>query len=347
MHPLDNQEALLITNLANLDYLTGFSGSHGAGLFTDGQLMLFTDSRYYDAARQQCFFDEIVQASGSLEITLSQVLADKRIKTLYVEQSLSLERWQRFREQFAHASLQPVASPLEFLRSCKDHLELDLIRNSIHISITAFERISSCLRPGTSEREIAAELEYQCRRLGADSQAFSTIVAWGPGSAVPHHQTGANRVEQGGNLLMDWGAKAHYCSDMTRTFFFEKPQKQMEEIYRIVLEAQLAAIEQLKPGVKLIDVDAAARSVITDYGFGEFFGHGTGHSLGIEIHEHPTISPRSGDAIAEPGMVLTVEPGIYLPGSGGVRIEDVVLVTPTGNEVLTSALPKGLESAVL
>ncbi|ADU66309.1 peptidase M24 [Desulfurispirillum indicum S5] len=346
-YPLPDSEALLITKRSNLAYFNDFQGTSGSCLLWRQQLIFFTDPRYYSAACGQCYYDEIVCFEGAFDPFLTDFLKSRPIRVLHVEPSLTLEQWQLWKENLSFLEIRPLVKPLAELRMIKDELELEEIRQSCAISINAFEQLRPLLAPGMREEEIAAELEYRSRRLGARKMSFDTIVAAGPSSAVPHHQTGSAVVEQGDALLLDWGARKRYCSDMTRTFFLGEPDEELSRIYRTVLEAQLSAIEQLKPGVKLLDVDNAARSVIKSSGYAEFFGHGTGHSLGIDIHEFPGISPRSAEVTAQPGMVLTIEPGIYLPGKGGVRIEDLIVVHADRLEILTAAMPKDYESALL
>ena len=203
------------------------------------------------------------------------------------------------------------------------------------------------LKPGQHEAELAAFLEYRVRALGADGVSFPTIVAADANAALPHAIPGRRKLKAGSSVLIDWGARfGGYCSDMTRVVALGKMKPKVREIYQIVLDAQLAAIDAIKPGVRQVDVDRVARDVIDQAGYGEQFGHGLGHGLGLDIHEAPRLSPLAGDGVLQPGHVVTVEPGIYLPGQGGVRIEDDVLVTERGHRVLTD-LPKTLESAII
>ena len=235
---------------------------------------------------------------------------------------------------------------IETMRSIKDDSEIALIRKSIELNQTVFQSIIANLTPTTTERDIAAEIEYQGRRLGADGCSFDPIVAVGPNSALAHYQPSDVKVGDGDFFLLDWGLNFQgYASDLTRMVVTSKIPTQLSEIYEVTLAAQSAAIAAMGPGVDCKTVDAAARELIAAAGFGDKFNHGLGHGLGLFIHENPRFSP-SLDGRLEAGMVMTVEPGIYLPGFGGVRIEDDVLITENGVEVLSN-LPKELQQCVV
>ncbi|WP_051321646.1 aminopeptidase P family protein [Chrysiogenes arsenatis] len=345
---LAEDEAALLTSLPNIQYVTGYRGTCAAVIVCANQLVLITDARYFIRSSTQCAYHEILQSPSDMDGFLADTVHAKGVKRLWLEESMSCERWHLLSTRLS-ASIESrwITPSLSALRTKKDHVELDEIRRSTRISIDAFLAIRQHIRNGVSELDVAAELEYQCRKMGASTQAFPTIVASGGNSALPHHSTSLKMLEAGDSVVIDWGARATYCSDMTRTVFIGTPSKELERIYRTVLEAQLRAIDALKCGVRLLEVDQIARSVIHNAGFGEFFGHGTGHGVGIQIHEAPVLSPRSQEAIAEAGMVVTVEPGIYVPGVGGVRIEDLIIVHDDRLEIVTAPLVKDFESMIL
>jgi Xaa-Pro aminopeptidase len=256
---------------------------------------------------------------------------------------ITLALYRGLTELLDRTALVPTAALVESLRAIKDSDELGEIHRSITIAERSFQVIRASLRPDQTERELAANLEHQIRLFGGEGLAFPAIVGVGPRSALPHGIPGKQRVEDGELLLIDWGARAGlYLSDLTRVLVTGKLSPKLQGVYEIVLEAQLAAIDRIRPGALAGAVDEAARQVIAAAGYGEFFGHNVGHGFGLEIHEAPKLGVGQEDPL-QVGMVVTVEPGIYIPGWGGVRIEDDVLVTPTGHEVLTS-LAKDLAS---
>jgi Xaa-Pro aminopeptidase len=231
-------------------------------------------------------------------------------------------------------------------RAVKQPMEISAIRQALKIQRQAFRRTLDQLRPGQTENQVAAFLEYQMRLLGADGASFPTIAAADANAALPHAIPGPRKLRRGGILLIDWGARFRgYCGDLTRVVALGKMPPKLREVYKVVLDAQLAAIDAVGPGKRLKDIDAVARCMIEKAGYGEYFGHGLGHGIGLDIHEQPVLSRRAKGEL-RPGHVVTVEPGIYLPGVGGVRIEDDVLVTARGRQVL-SDLPKSLESAII
>jgi len=231
-------------------------------------------------------------------------------------------------------------------RAVKTPEEVSLIRKALAIQQEAFKRTCRFIKPGRSEVEVAAYLEYEMRKLGADGPSFNTIIAADANASLPHAIPGKKKIRKGGIVLIDWGAKyGGYCSDLTRVVGVGAMSRKMREVYQVVLDAQMAAIDAIAPGKKLADIDKVARDIITRAGYGKAFGHSLGHGIGLDIHEQPTLASRSVGEL-QPGHIVTVEPGIYLPGVGGVRIEDDVLVTPRGGQVLSS-LPKSLESAMI
>lgn len=232
------------------------------------------------------------------------------------------------------------------MRILKDDAELAIMRKAIRNAEDAFRATCASIEPGQSEIEVAARLEFEMKRRGASEPSFSTISAVGPNSALPHAHPGKRKIKNGSALLLDWGARVdNYCSDLTRMVFLGSIPRKIGEVYRIVLEAQELAIAAIRPGRRMCDIDAVARDFIVGAGYGEAFNHGLGHGLGLDVHEAPSLSWRSDQKLVA-GMLVTVEPGIYLPGVGGVRIEDDVLVTPKGHRVL-SRLSKRIEDAVI
>lgn len=253
------------------------------------------------------------------------------------EDDLSFHDGRKYQESLSWCDLADSSAILRQMRQVKDDSELSVIREVIRMTDLAFSKILDSVRQGKTEEEISLELEYSLRGMGASGRSFDYIVASGHRSALPHGVATEKKLAENEFVTLDFGAKYKgYCSDFTRTVFIGLPDSRHMEIYQVVLDAQKAGIKALKPGLSGKEVDAAARDIINEAGYGEYFGHGLGHSLGLEIHENPRLSPLE-NGIIRPGMIVTVEPGIYIPGWGGVRIEDVVLVTCDGAEVLTQA----------
>lgn len=329
-------EALIVSAAPNIRYLTGFTGSNGLVLLWPGGVALFTDPRYaiQAAAETDC---TVRIARGPLYPALMKVAARKRFRRIGFEASrLPYSAYAHLHEQLPlGASLQPVAGLVETLRIVKTEREIGLIRRSVALNSQAYERAIRNVRPGTAESSLAAEIDYAMRALGAERPAFDTIVASGPRSALPHAQPTASPIRRNQLLLIDMGASLEgYASDMTRMAFLGRPGRKVLGVYRTVLAAQMAAIDAVRPGARAGDVDRAARRVLRAAGMDKAFVHSTGHGLGLEIHEAPRIGRREETPLA-PGMVITVEPGAYFEGFGGIRIEDTVVVTSSGCEVLT------------
>lgn len=335
-------EAMLVTTELNVSYLTGFGGDSSYLLVHGkGELML-TDSRYETQLEEECPGLEFVSRTSKVPMLelIENTVQSHRFKSLMVEaDSLSHNQYQLFASKLASTQLVSSSAVVEQLRMIKDKDELQEIRRSIHLAERAFEVVRSSLTEAKSERLIAAEIEHQIRLFGGTGCAFKPIVGVGPRAALPHAIPTDRTIGESPFVLIDWGAKAgRYMSDLTRVLVTGKAPAKLAKIYDTVLAAQKAAIEAIGPGVKASDVDRAARSVIEQAGHGKHFGHGLGHGFGLQIHEEPRMSGTN-TTLLEPGMIVTVEPGIYLPGWGGVRIEDDVLVTADGHEVLTS-VPK-------
>ncbi len=330
-------DALLISAAPNVRYLSGFTGDNGLLLVTPDSQTLFTDPRFTIQAAEECRCEVKTVTKTPLDQAAVQTIRRKRWKRVGFEASrISYEVHQRIAKSLARGvTFVPVGPVVDRLRMVKSDEEIARIRRSVLTNSEAFERVARSIRPGARETAVAAELEYQMRNLGAEKPAFETIVAAGPRSALPHAQPTARRVANDDLLLIDMGAcQDGYMSDMTRVLFLGKPGRRMRSMYRAVLEAQLAAIDAVRPGVTAAYVDRAARRVLAAKGLAKEFVHSTGHGLGLEIHEGPRLGRRDKTRLAA-GMVITIEPGAYIRDFGGIRIEDTVLVTKNGCEILT------------
>ncbi|HUP19408.1 MAG TPA: Xaa-Pro peptidase family protein [Gemmatimonadota bacterium] len=331
--------ALLVTGLANLRYLTGFSGSAGVlAIGAEGADFLITDGRYDTQVRQEA--DPAVDveiASDPALVAARRRLAERGDdRVLFESEHLSVAAWEEWREAEGPA-LEGVRGWAEELRAIKSPAELDAIRRAAQIADRAFADILAAIRPGAVEREVALELERLLVAHGSDGPAFETIVAFGERSALPHARPGARRLAPGEIVLIDFGAVvAGYRSDMTRTVALGDPGPELRRAYEVVRDAQRAAIEGIVPGMTGREADALARQPIDAAGLGDRFVHSLGHGLGLEVHERPRLSKKSADELLT-AMVVTLEPGVYISGLGGVRIEDDVVLQPDGVEVLTGA----------
>lgn len=331
-------DAMLISSRQNKQPHLGISTASGYVLISRHSAHVLIDSRYYADVRARADGYQVHLLGGAQTLTsvVNSLLVAEDLQTLGFEGAqVSWDAARRWQGEF-QAKL--VSALLEPLRQIKTAQEIALIREACRIADVSAAHIRRFIRPGMREREIAAELEWFMREQGAEKASFDTIVASGWRGALPHGKASDKRVEAGEFITLDFGAQCQgYCSDMTRTFWVSgagAPEEHaLYPVYQTVLQAQLAAIEAIYPGKRCQDIDAAARGVIRNAGYGDYFGHNTGHAIGIEVHEDPRFSPTDTTELAA-GMLLTVEPGIYLPGQGGVRIEDVVLVTPHGGEVL-------------
>ena len=328
-------EAVLVTSSENLRYLCGFTGTEGLLLLAGDRSYFLTDSRYTTQARQQvCATDTITFKDKTKEFAriagkcaVSAICFDSRHLTV-----AQLRDWEK---ALGGVRLVPRPDVFEDLRTIKDATEIKLLERAAEIAAASLAETLPCIRIGMAELAVAAELEYRMRRNGCAGAAFPTIVASGPRSAMPHGVASARRLAGGEILLIDYGCVFEgYCSDETCSFFLGEPTAKQRRIYAVVKEAHDLALAALAPGKKLQAVDAAAREYIRARGLSAKFNHGTGHGLGLCVHENPTVSPRS-NSTAQKGMVLTIEPGIYLPGWGGVRIEDTAVVTANGSRILT------------
>ena len=340
---------LLVNDGPEVSYLTGFEGDDSWALVTPDSVWLITDSRYSQQALQQCPWVRIVVRKKGLAEALAKIMQRSNLGVLAAqEESITVREERSLRralgksgKKVAYKSVEGMVSPL---RNRKDAVEIKLIEQAVAVAQHGFEKLKAGLHTGMSENEIAALLVYEMRRRGAEDASFDTIVAAGANGSLPHYRPGNVRLENNTALLIDWGARVGgYRSDLTRMIFVGQVPRKIKEIYQVVRDAQQAAIAAIKPGLTGREVDKIARNIIKKAGYGDAFGHGLGHGIGRDIHEPLSLSPRS-TVILEAGMVVTVEPGIYLPGIGGVRIEDDVLVTPEGHRVL-STLPNDIGSA--
>jgi Xaa-Pro aminopeptidase len=339
---------LLVTHLPDLHYLSGFTGSSAALAITRRAARLFTDGRYTGQAAEEVEAARVQIVSGSPAVAAVEWLAAQPgVECAGFDPAWTsvaeLTRWKNaLPSRLRRAFLQALAAPLvEPLRRVKDEDELTLISGAALAGCKLFEHILGFVRPGMAEFEVAAELEYEARLLGAEGMSFDTIVASGVRSALPHGRATSARLPRRGFLTLDFGIiLGGYCSDMTRTVYLGKPRLKERNAYQAVLEAQEAAVAAVGPGARCGDVDEAARGVLRRAGLAEAFTHSTGHGVGLEIHESPRIGALQMARLL-PGMVVTIEPGVYLAGRFGIRIEDMVAVTRTGREVLTPA-PKAL-----
>ncbi|MEM7455259.1 MAG: aminopeptidase P family protein [Planctomycetota bacterium] len=347
-------DALLVSNLVNVRYLTGFTGSAGSLILMQDRAILVSDFRYQTQISEEC--SEAV-SSGELEVAIcapgtkrpdflmQQIRTTEASKIGYEHSTISKFSFDQLAAELS-ADLVRTDSWVEDARAIKDQLEIKLIRNSISVNERSFQAMTGALQPEMTEREFAHNLEHTMRSMGASGCAFDPIVGVGPRAALPHGTPSDENLASSPYLLVDWGTCLEgYCSDLTRIIVTGEIPAQLRKIYEIVLAAHDAAIAQVRPGIDVQQLDHAARSVIEESGYGEYFGHGLGHSFGLEIHETPFASPTAAGTL-QPNMVLTIEPGIYLPGEVGVRIEDDVLVTEDGCEVL-STLPTDLDQCAV
>ncbi|MFK8793119.1 M24 family metallopeptidase [Planococcus plakortidis] len=328
-------DSLLVTNPYNLRFITGFTGTAGLALITPNDAWFITDFRYTEQAGEQVKEFKVVQAQKGLIDEVARIAGEATVERLAFEQDyMTFATYSQYQEKLT-ATLEPVSGVIEKLRMVKSPEELEVLKAAAKIADDAFEHICSYIKAGMTELEVSNELEFFMRSQGATSSSFDIIVASGLRSALPHGVASDKKIEQGDLITLDFGALYNgYVSDITRTVAVGEPSDKLKEIYQVVLDSQMLALEKIKPGMTGIEADAIARDYIKSKGYGEAFGHSTGHGIGLEVHEGPGLSFRS-ETVLEPGMAVTVEPGIYLPGIGGVRIEDDILITETGNERLT------------
>ena len=330
--------ALLLTDLRNIRYLCGFSGSEGVLLVSRDNAWFLCDSRYTAQAAEEVQGAEVRECGAVRIDTVASLANEFRLNRIGFEAAhTTVSAFRRMSEKLSGIELVEIGSRLDKIRICKDHTEIEQLKSVASLSSLALASVLSDIKPGVREVEIALALELEMRRRGAEGKAFDFIVASGERGAMPHGRASDKLIQSGELVTIDFGAlKDGYHSDETVTVACGQPGIRAREIHAIVKSAHDLAIDAVKPGISCKDLDEVARSYICDKGYGDYFGHGLGHGIGMEIHEIPTLSPRS-SAVLEEGMAITIEPGIYIPGFGGVRIEDTVIVTGCGCEVITSA----------
>lgn len=329
-------DACVVMRPENARYLSGFSGGESTLYITLEKAYLLTDFRYIEQAGFQAPAFEIIDAGHDHFMALAE-LGQQAEKVGFEGDFVTYLDFGRLKAAFPAAQLLSLPDLVTHLRSVKDETEISLIRRAVAIADAAFHTILTTIEVGQTEAEIGLNLEFSMRRAGASGGSFDFIVASGVRSSLPHGTASSKRVQAGELLTMDFGAVYEgYCSDITRTVFIGEPEDKHREIYELVLAAQQAGIRAVEPGRPGKEVDGIARSIIEQAGYGDYFGHGLGHSVGLAIHEGPNLNKRE-ERRLEPGMIVTVEPGIYIPEWGGVRIEDMVLVTEDGCQVLTQA----------
>jgi len=340
---------LLVTDFTNVTYLTGFTGDDSYLIITPADVVILTDGRYTEQLSRECpDLDVEVRMTGTTLSELTQEMVGRlKIRRLGLESdSATLGFYQRLQETLGGVELIGTSGLVLQLREIKDSEELREIRQAVEIAQRAFIAVRAQLRPELTEKAIADELDHQIRLFGGEGCSFPAIVGVGPNGALPHYRAGNARIAESPFVLIDWGARGgQYVSDLTRVLVTGKIPPKLERLYGVVLSAQKQAIEAIRPGARMQDVDAAARGVIQRAGYGKQFSHSLGHGIGMAVHESPRLAVKQ-DRPLKAGMVVTVEPGIYLSGWGGIRIEDDVLVTRSGHEVL-STIPKEFADCVV
>ncbi len=340
-------QALVISDLLNVEYLTGFKGSYGFVLVTGKEAVLFTDARYYHEIVGRLKGVRVRLVGNSFSNLIYALLRKKRIKSVGFEAgALSYRSWREWKRVWVGIKLIPVTAPVEHIRMIKDRQEIKLIREAVRLVDQVLADTKRQIRPGITEQELVQKLEDKIRKDNQSQFSFPAIVAYGKHAAVPHARAGRSKLSNNRLILIDLGAqKKGYSSDLTRTFWLGRITRKFERIYRIVLTAQKLAIAKIAPGTIVAEIDQAARDYIKKQGYAKYFTHALGHGIGKAVHELPRISRKS-KLCLRPGMVFSVEPGIYIPGWGGVRIEDLVLVTNKGAEVLSKS-PKTLHEITI
>lgn len=339
----ENMDGFIVTCMAHIQYLCGFTGSTGIMIILPNKAFFLTDFRYQEQSKKQVKGARTIITKKAVYSELKELTQfhGRNFRYGYESDQILCNNLEIIKNSFVGSILVPTTGVFEMFSVIKDKNEIELIQRAVDISDIAFERILSIIRPGVRESEVAAELEYQMKMLGSERPAFDTIVASGYRAALPHGIASDKKIAPGDFVTLDFGATYKgYVSDITRTVVVGNATARQKKIYGIVLRAQKAAINKVRQGMETSKIDASARNIIDKAGYKKYFGHGTGHGIGLFVHTEPRIGPTSGGVVKK-GMIFTVEPGIYLPGWGGVRIEDDVLVTSTSVKVLNSA-PKNL-----
>ncbi len=336
----NNIDGFISFKRENIRYLTGFSGSTAVTILTEKEAFFLTDFRYKTQAEEEVSNTFEIREFKKIIDSISEIAKPLNLKTIGFEPHLPYSTYQELHSKLNSASLTPVKNIVEDVRMVKEPSEVEFIKKAIGIIDRAFKRMKKIVKAGSKENEIAIEMEYKLRKEGAEGIPFDIIVASGERGALPHGIASDKIIKDGELVILDFGSRyMGYNSDCTRTLSVGRLDERQKDIYSIVLDAQKEAIKSIKPGLKVSEIDSKARQFIIEKGYGEYFGHSTGHGIGLEVHENPRIAEGQDDIIKE-GMVFTVEPGIYIHGWGGVRIEDMVLVTKDGCEVLTSEIEK-------
>ena len=327
-------DALLVTNPYNLRYIAHFTGTTGLAVVTQDKAFFVTDFRYTEQAKDQAKDFEVIQNKGLIYEEVEKLVKKENINVLGFEEEVVSYATYALLEDMLSCELEPVAGLIEQLREVKEADEIKTIQKAVEIAESAYQNLLKTIKPGMTEIEVATDLDFHMRNLGASGLSFETIVASGARSAMPHGVASDKVIEQGDMITVDFGCYYKgYVSDMTRTFALGDPGEKLKEVYGIVKEAQALVEKAAKPGITGAELDAVARDYISSKGYGEAFGHSTGHSIGLEIHEGPNVASKNEEPFV-PGNVITNEPGIYLPGIGGVRLEDDLLITEDGNKNL-------------
>jgi Xaa-Pro aminopeptidase len=329
---------LLLTSPSHVTYVTGFLGGDSWALIAPRQVFLLTDSRYTEQAQTESPYCRIHERSGSLAEAVALIISRSRsiCGPLAVEKSITVDILEHIKKH-TKRRVRILADIIAALRCQKDVIEIQAIKKAITVTKKALDRVKPLIKPGMTETVLAGHIDFEIRKLGA-TNAFETIVAFGPHGSRPHHQPTQRRLKQRDTILIDFGAKVNgYCSDITRCFVIGRPSPRYQKAYEAVREAQAAALHRVRAGVRIVDVDAAARRVIQTYDL-PVYGHGTGHGFGLDIHEGPYLKPEV-KGVLQSNQVVTIEPGVYIPGLWGIRLEDDVLVTATGCRILTRRQP--------
>jgi Xaa-Pro aminopeptidase len=328
-------DAIILRGMDNIFYLTGFRGSEGSLLVTRGDVVLLTDFRYLTYAAEVTKEIAILETKGK-ENHLANLCERYGVRKLgFDSYNTTYQAYQGWRETAPNVDFVAIGSEIETIRTEKEPEEILAMRRAIQLTTEAFTRMLTKISSGTTERQIAAELDYTMRSLGADGPSFETIVASGPRAALPHARPTDKPLKQGETVIIDFGCQlGGYSTDETCTIAVGEVDQKMREIFGVVDEARKAGLKAVRAGLPVHELDALVRGTVEEHGYGEFFRHGTGHGVGIAVHEAPAITAKT-EALLEANMVVTIEPGIYLPNVGGIRMEDMVLVTENGGEVLT------------
>jgi Xaa-Pro aminopeptidase len=334
-------DGLLVSSWPNCTYLSGFKGTESWIFVSPKGLYFITDSRYSEQAEQEAPGFKVILRQKAVTEIVSDLVKEMKLKTIGFEAAIVTHSFYLGLERhLGKDKIKAVYDLVEKLRLRKDATEIKMLQKSANIAVKGYHYIKQVTRPGMTEREIQGRLEYYTKSIGSEKPSFDIIIAAGARASMPHCQSNETKVKNNNMVLVDMGVIYEgYCSDLTRPLFLGRMSPLYKKIHGIVWDAQRAGIKKAGPGVPASAVDAACRDYIKKMGYSKYFGHGTGHGVGLEIHEAPNVSPRS-ETILEPGMVITVEPGIYLPGKFGVRIEDMVLITKNGHEVMTRDLDK-------